>query len=88
MASFAQARDFLLAHRTDYATAYAGFEWPNPDEFNFAIDWPKASRASARLCALWALVRQMSVSPNSPPAPTRWPTGCAISASSAAIVSC
>ena len=39
MASFAQARDFLLAHRTDYATAYAGFEWPNPDEFNFAIDW-------------------------------------------------
>ena len=39
MVSFAQARDFLLAHRTDYATAYAGFEWPNPDEFNFALDW-------------------------------------------------
>ena len=39
MASFAEARDFILAHRTDYATAYAGFEWPNPDEFNFALDW-------------------------------------------------
>jgi acetyl-CoA synthetase len=33
------ARDFLLAHRSDYATARAKFEWPCPDEFNFAIDW-------------------------------------------------
>ena len=39
MTSFAQARDFLLAHRTDYATAYAGFAWPQPEEFNFALDW-------------------------------------------------
>jgi acetyl-CoA synthetase len=33
------ARDFLLAHRTDYAGALAGFRWPRPERFNFAIDW-------------------------------------------------
>jgi len=33
------ARDFLLAHRTDYDTAYAQFQWPRPEEFNFAVDW-------------------------------------------------
>ena len=36
---FRAARDFLLAHRSDYEIAYSGFEWPRPDEFNFAIDW-------------------------------------------------
>jgi acetyl-CoA synthetase len=39
MNSFAEARDFLLTHRTDYATAYAGFRWPDPEHFNFALDW-------------------------------------------------
>jgi acetyl-CoA synthetase len=34
-----EARDFLLAARTDYAAAVAGFEWPRPEEFNFAVDW-------------------------------------------------
>ncbi len=34
-----EARDFLLAHRSDYDTAYAGFEWPRPEHFNFALDW-------------------------------------------------
>src|ERR1700751_5497303 len=38
-AQFRAARDFLLAHRTDYATAYAKFSWPRPATFNFAIDW-------------------------------------------------
>jgi acetyl-CoA synthetase len=37
--SFRGARDFLLANRLDYATAYAGFVWPRPEYFNFAIDW-------------------------------------------------
>jgi acetyl-CoA synthetase len=37
--SLRDARDFLLQHRSDYATAYAGFEWPRPEQFNFAIDW-------------------------------------------------
>jgi acetyl-CoA synthetase len=34
-----EARDFLLAHRTDYATAHAGFAWPRLERFNFALDW-------------------------------------------------
>ena len=25
---FRRARDFLLEHRDDYATAYEGFRWP------------------------------------------------------------
>ncbi|MEU2062637.1 AMP-binding protein [Streptomyces sp. NPDC013455] len=37
--SFRNARDFLLEHREDYATAYAGFRWPRPDHFNWALDW-------------------------------------------------
>jgi acetyl-CoA synthetase len=35
---FRQARDFLLAHRTDYAAAYRGFTWPKPAIFNWALD--------------------------------------------------
>ncbi|MFF5496762.1 AMP-binding protein [Streptomyces aquilus] len=36
---FRSARDFLLAHREDYATAYDGFAWPRPERFNWALDW-------------------------------------------------
>ncbi|CAL9382945.1 AMP-binding protein [Streptomyces sp. enrichment culture] len=36
---FRRARDFLLAHREDYATAHAGFTWPRPERFNWALDW-------------------------------------------------
>jgi acetyl-CoA synthetase len=36
---FLQAREFLLAHRTDYDTAYRDFRWPVLDEFNWALDW-------------------------------------------------
>lgn len=36
---FRAARDFLLEHRADYATAYEGFEWPRPESFNWALDW-------------------------------------------------
>ena len=39
MTSFAEARDFLLAHREDYDGAYAGFRWPDEAEFNWALDW-------------------------------------------------
>lgn len=38
-AAFRAARDLLLAHRTDYATARAEFAWPELDEFNWALDW-------------------------------------------------
>jgi acetyl-CoA synthetase len=34
-----RARDFLLAHRADYAAARSGFVWPRPERFNFALDW-------------------------------------------------
>ena len=39
MITFAQARDFLLKHREDYERARAGFRWPDPVPFNWAIDW-------------------------------------------------
>jgi acetyl-CoA synthetase len=37
--TFQSARDFLLAHRDDYDTAYQEFRWPAPAEFNWALDW-------------------------------------------------
>jgi acetyl-CoA synthetase len=36
---FRAARDFLLANRTDYDVAYRGFQWPNLERFNWALDW-------------------------------------------------
>ncbi|MET8892796.1 AMP-binding protein [Streptomyces albogriseolus] len=36
---FRRARDFLLEHREDYATAYRDFAWPRPGRFNWALDW-------------------------------------------------
>ncbi|MFJ5712689.1 AMP-binding protein [Streptomyces sp. NPDC093105] len=36
---FRTARDFLLRHREDYATAYGGFAWPRPERFNWALEW-------------------------------------------------
>jgi acetyl-CoA synthetase len=33
------ARDFLLGHRDDYATAKRDFRWPRLERFNFAFDW-------------------------------------------------
>jgi acetyl-CoA synthetase len=52
-ADFLRARDFLLAHRDDYAAAYREFRWPRLDNFNWALDWfdPLARGNSAP--ALW-----------------------------------
>jgi acetyl-CoA synthetase len=36
---FRRARDFLIQHREDYATAYREFRWPVLDRFNWALDW-------------------------------------------------
>jgi acetyl-CoA synthetase len=33
------ARDFLLNHREDYATAYRDYRAPALEEFNWALDW-------------------------------------------------
>jgi len=52
--TFLEARDFLLAHRTDYETAYRGFRWPRPERFNWALDYfdPLAERKPNQT-ALW-----------------------------------
>jgi len=39
LAAFRAARRFLLDHREDYDAAYAGFRWPELDEFNWALEW-------------------------------------------------
>ena len=36
---FLAARDFLLQHRSDYATAYRDFRWPRMEHFNWALDY-------------------------------------------------
>lgn len=46
MPSFREARDLLLAHRTDYAAAIAAFTWPEPVPFNWALDWFDAGLAA------------------------------------------
>lgn len=37
--AFREARDGLLALRTDYDAARASFAWPAPARFNWALDW-------------------------------------------------
>ncbi|MFD2470712.1 AMP-binding protein [Amycolatopsis silviterrae] len=54
--AFRAARDYLQAHREDYETAYREFEWPQLDEFNWALDWfdaVAADPANAQRYALW-----------------------------------
>lgn len=56
LATFRAAREFLLAHREDYDTAYREFRWPELDEFNWALDWFDhlgAAQGSADRPALW-----------------------------------
>jgi len=50
---FLAARDFLLAHRTDYQTAYREFRWPELDEFNWALDYFDAMAQGNGRTALW-----------------------------------
>jgi hypothetical protein len=38
MTTFQDARRFLLEHRTDYSAAVAGFRWPDPVPFIWALD--------------------------------------------------
>ena len=57
MTTFKQARAFLLDHRSDYEKAVAGFRWPDPIDFNWALDWFDAELArdpaSKDRTALW-----------------------------------
>src|SRR5687768_9209104 len=56
--NFYAAREFLVAHRERYDTAYRDFRWPEIDEFNWALDHFDAvaadpERGAAR--ALWII---------------------------------
>ncbi len=48
-AAFRQARDFLFAHREDYAAAHRDFRWPRLERFNYALDWFDAELAAGPL---------------------------------------
>lgn len=54
---FRAARDFLLAHREDYATAYRDFRWPRLHQFNWARDWLDGVLVAERpdQTALWVV---------------------------------
>jgi len=51
--AFLQARDFLLTHRTDYATAYRDFTWPKLGKFNWALDYFDVIAQGNDTPALW-----------------------------------
>ncbi|MEJ7629901.1 MAG: AMP-binding protein [Nocardioidaceae bacterium] len=53
---FRSARDFLLAHREDYATAHRAFRWPDLDDFNWATDWfDTLATEQPNVLALWII---------------------------------
>ncbi|WUH90082.1 AMP-binding protein [Streptomyces sp. NBC_00433] len=51
--AFRAARDFLLRHREDYTAARDGFRWPDPERFNWALDWFDVIAAGNDRPALW-----------------------------------
>jgi acetyl-CoA synthetase len=55
LSAFLAARDFLLANRTDYETAYRGFRWPDLDEFNWALDYFDHMATGNDRPALWVV---------------------------------
>jgi acetyl-CoA synthetase len=52
-APFIAARDFLIRHRADYATAYRDFAWPKLDRFNWALDYFDVMARGNDAPALW-----------------------------------
>src|SRR5206468_4504326 len=46
MTTFQEARAFLLKYRSDLDAAVAGFRWPDPVPFNWALDWFDAELAA------------------------------------------
>lgn len=55
LSEFQTARDFLLARRTDYQTAYKGFRWPELSEFNWALDYFDVMARGNDAPALWVV---------------------------------
>jgi acetyl-CoA synthetase len=55
-ATFRSARDLLLQHRSDHASALQQFQPPRPEHFNWALDWFDIVAATAETgprTALW-----------------------------------
>lgn len=52
---FLRARDFLLTHREDYASAYGGFRWPVLEQFNWALDYFDVYAEGNVTPALWVV---------------------------------
>ena len=50
---FLAARDFLMRHRDDYATAYGSFRWPALTRFNWALDYFDRIEDGENRTALW-----------------------------------
>ena len=57
---FLAARDFLLAHRTDYATAVRDFRWPQLGAFNWALDYFDVMAEGNSANALWIVEEDSS----------------------------
>jgi len=53
--AFAQARSFLLQHRSQHAAAVAGFNWPKLQHFNWALDWFDVFALGNPGIALWVV---------------------------------
>ncbi|MEQ5842507.1 AMP-binding protein [Paraburkholderia acidicola] len=51
--AFVDARDLLLRHRSDYASAYREFAWPVLGEFNWALDYFDVMARGNDNPALW-----------------------------------
>jgi acetyl-CoA synthetase len=52
---FTDARDFLLRHRTDYATAYRDYQAPQLSTFNWALDFFDEEAKGNNRIALWVV---------------------------------
>ena len=52
-AEFLRARDYLLAHRSDYELVCRNFSWPALDRFNWALDYFDVMAAGNSDVALW-----------------------------------
>ncbi|MGZ3773831.1 MAG: AMP-binding protein [Pseudobdellovibrionaceae bacterium] len=51
--AFEQARDFLILHRSDYNYAYNHFQWPQVEDFNWALDYFDPMAEGNFNTALW-----------------------------------
>ena len=51
--AFLAARDFLLRHRDDPATAYRDFRWPVLQNFNWALDYFDRLAETESQAGLW-----------------------------------